>query len=156
VEARREFSHLILERRKEHEELETSRNSASYCYPVRVPSTVKVAEIGKGFRFEFVALNEGRARYNNPGSILLDAKLAESPLFLRNWQPGDAYRPEGHRSPKKLRDLFQRFRIPVRERMGWPVLCAGEQVIWARRLPPASGCSPSPESSQAVEINEIC
>ena len=156
VEARKEFTHLILEKRQQSRKGSGAATPANYSYPVEVPSTVRVAEIGLAFRFEFIALEEGRARYNERGNILLDAKLAESPLFLRNWQPGDAYRPEGHRSSKKLQDLFQRKRIPVRERTGWPVLCAGERIAWARGLAAASGCSPSAESCRAVAIHEIC
>ncbi|MBI2820170.1 MAG: tRNA lysidine(34) synthetase TilS [Acidobacteria bacterium] len=156
VEARKEFSHLILERLKEGRKRGFGAAASNYCYPVEVPCTVKVTEIELSFRFEFVTLEEGEARYNEQGSILLDAKLAESPLSLRNWQPGDAYRPAGHRSPKKLQDLFQRRRIPVGERIGWPVLWAGERIVWARGLAVATGCSPSPGSHRAVGIYEIC
>jgi tRNA(Ile)-lysidine synthase len=151
VEARREFSHLIIQRRNG----QVLIKPVSYCYAVHVPSMVRVTETGQMFRFDFVALRERGERYNREGSILLTPTLAESPLSLRSWQPGDAFRPEGHRSPKKLQDLFQRARIPVGERAGWPVLWAGEQIVWARRFVPAAGCSASPDSDLAVEINEI-
>jgi tRNA(Ile)-lysidine synthetase-like protein len=155
LEARKEFSHLIIEKRGQTGKGSSSAGSSNYSYTVEVPSTVKIAEIGLAFRFEYIRLEEGQPRYNSRGSILLDAKLAESPLLLRNWQPGDAYRPAGHRSPKKLQDLFQRERVPVRERAGWPVLLAGERIVWARGLSVATGCSPPPESHQAVELHEI-
>jgi tRNA(Ile)-lysidine synthase len=152
VEARKEFSHLILEKRR----MRTGGSAVRYSYPVKVPGMVRVAEIALTLRFELIALEERQPRYNERGSVLLDAKLAGSPLLVRNWQPGDAYRPEGHRSPRKLQDLFQRHRIPVRDRAGWPVLCAGDQIVWVRGLAVASGYSPSPDSRQAVEIHEIC
>lgn len=155
VEAWKEFSHLILRKQEKGVPWPAVATSPNYCYTVQVPCTVRVTEIGRAFRFEFIALEEGQARYNDEGSILLDAKLAEFPLSLRNWQRGDAYLPGGHRSPRKLQDLFQRKRIPAHERAGWPVLWAGEQIVWARGMAVAAGWSPSPESHQAVGIHEI-
>lgn len=155
LEARKEFSHLILERRTENAKLAQGRVSPEYGYTIHVPCTVTVREIGHCYRIEYVTLESGAARYNEMGSILLDAKLGESPLLLRNWRMGDAYQPEGHRSPKKLQDLFQRKRIPLRERAGWPVLLAGGRIVWVRGLAAAKGFSPGPYSKQAIEIHEI-
>ncbi|HWP85644.1 MAG TPA: tRNA lysidine(34) synthetase TilS, partial [Terriglobia bacterium] len=156
VEARKEFEHLIIVARKpERGGPGTGLCPESYCYPVKVPGSVTVPGLGVSFRFDFVTLGEGQPRYNEQGRILLDAKLADSPLTLRNWQAGDAYQPEGHRSPKKLQDLFQRLRIPVRQRAKWPVLWAAENIVWVRGLAVAAGSSPAPGSSRAIEIREV-
>ena len=155
VEARKEFSHLIVERREERTQSAPNTSRANYSYPVQVPCTVKVTETGLCFCFDFVTLEKGQARYTKEGISLLDVKLAQAPLSLRNWRRGDAYRPEGHRSPKKLHDLLQRKRIPVGERASWPVLVAAERIVWVRGLGVAEGYSPLPDSTQAVRIREL-
>jgi tRNA(Ile)-lysidine synthetase-like protein len=159
VEARKEFSHLILVARSVPSGGSSERKSGTpepnYRYEVQVPSMVSVPEAKLALQFEFIPLIAGQARYNEGGTVLLDGKLAGSPLLLRNWQAGDAYQPQGHRNKKKLRDLLQRARIPVRDRAAWPVLTAGEQIIWVRGLVVAEGRSPASDSTQAVGIREI-
>jgi tRNA(Ile)-lysidine synthase len=59
-------------------------------------------------------------------------------LFLRGWKPGDRYRPAGHAGDWKLKELFQRKRIPSWRRPFWPILCMGDQILWARDFGPAA------------------
>lgn len=148
--ARKEFTHLILEGRI----AAAARESRSYCYPVQAPAVVPVAEIGSCFTLELITLGTGQKRYNKREDVYLDSGMVEVPLTLRNWRAGDAFRPEGCWRRKKLKELFQRNRIPLREREGWPVLVAGDELIWARGLGVASGFSPPAGSRQAVVIRE--
>jgi len=67
----------------------------------------------------------------------LDADLLLSPLVLRNWRPGDSYRPRGHRQSQKLKKMFLAGRIPSSDRELWPVLESDGRVVWARGMPPA-------------------
>lgn len=67
----------------------------------------------------------------------LDAGLLRAPLILRNWQPGDAYRPLGHRRIRKLKEMFRLRRVLSEERALWPVIESGGRVAWARGMPPA-------------------
>jgi tRNA(Ile)-lysidine synthase len=154
MEARKEFSHLILRRRVDGSG-PSSASRAVYRYAVEVPCTVEVPQIARSFRLELVDLRGGETRYNELGSVLLDATLAEFPLLLRNWQAGDAYQPGGHRSPKKLQDLFQRKRVPRRERDGWPVLVSGGRIVWVRGLAVAQEFCPAPQSAHAIEVREL-
>ena len=161
LEARREFSHLILEEAGgEAASREGSRGStlrkspARYEYTVQVPGTVTVRELGLAFRFDLVP-PAAVARYNETGTVLLDGKVIGFPLLLRNWRAGDAYRPEGHRRVKKLQDLFQRRRVPLGQRSGWPVLVSAGEIVWARGLAAAAGFGASPESAQLVAIREV-
>jgi tRNA(Ile)-lysidine synthase len=121
---------------------------------VEVPSTVEVPEIRSCFRFELIPFSAGQPRYNEIEAVLLDSKVAHSPLILRNWRAGDAYLPPGHRKPRKLQDLFQRKRIPLRERAGWPVLVAGERLIWVRGWAVGEAFSPASDSRQAIRLCE--
>jgi tRNA(Ile)-lysidine synthetase-like protein len=112
-----------------------------------------VPEIGRSFVFELIPLSPAGARYNKKEG-LLDCRVAEACLTLRNWRPGDLYRPTGHGRRKKLKELFQRNRIPLRERAAWPVLVAGDRILWAGRLGAAEGFTPPEGSRQAILIRE--
>jgi len=59
-------------------------------------------------------------------------------LVLRGWRPGDRYCPVGHANDRKLKELFQRQRIPSWRRPFWPILCWGDKILWARDFGPAA------------------
>jgi len=59
-------------------------------------------------------------------------------LVLRGWRPGDRYCPVGHASDWKLKELFQRQRVPSWRRPFWPILCWGDKILWAREFGPAT------------------
>jgi tRNA(Ile)-lysidine synthase len=59
-------------------------------------------------------------------------------LVLRGWMPGDRYCPVGHTNDRKLKELFQRRRIPSWRRPFWPILCCGDKILWARDFGPAA------------------
>lgn len=58
--------------------------------------------------------------------------LAEEPLTVRNWEPGDELHRSGHQSPEKVKTLFQEHRVRLWERRHWPVLVCGEEIAWVR------------------------
>jgi len=69
-----------------------------------------------------------------------DLYLREIPekLVLRGWRPGDRYCPVGHANEWKLKELFQRQRVPSWRRPFWPILCCGDKIMWARDFGPAA------------------
>ena len=146
--ATREYSRLVVQRAGQRTAPE------GYSRSFRVPATVEVPEIGSTFSFELVPIGRGKTRYNKDGECLVDEKLAEFPLTLRNWQPGDGFRPRGHQRRRKLKELFQKGRISRSERQGWPVLVAGGQVVWIRGFEIPDELSPAPGKRRAILIHE--
>ena len=69
--------------------------------------------------------------------VALDADLLRSPLILRNWRCGDTYRPVGRRRRGKVKEMFRVRKIPNGERLLWPVLESGGNVVWAQGMPVA-------------------
>jgi len=149
VAARKEFGHLIIARLGESPPI-----SQGFFHRIQVPAKVEVPEIGSSFSFELVPFAPGQTRYNSLGSTLLDCRLAEIPLTLRSWLPGDGYKPLGHRKRRKLKELFQQKKISSSERQVWPVVLAESEIVWARGLEVAEGFSPGPQSQQAVLLHE--
>jgi tRNA(Ile)-lysidine synthase len=61
----------------------------------------------------------------------LDVGHLSKPLNLRIRQAGDQFAPfglDGH--SQKLSDFFVNVKMPQRARENWPLLCAGDEIIW--------------------------
>ncbi len=149
IRVRKEFTTLLLERSDADQAA-----FAGYSYKVTIPKTVRVPEIPSLFAFELIPLASGSARYNGKRENLLDLGIMRESLVLRNWQAGDSYRQEGQRKPRKIKELFQRWRVSRSERQSWPVVVAGGQIVWSRRWGVAEGFAPRPGSTEALCIRE--
>ncbi len=61
-----------------------------------------------------------------------DAWLAAGapwPLTLRQWKAGDTLRTLGGQT-KSVSDVLTDHRVQASERSGWPVVCAGDTIVW--------------------------
>ena len=54
----------------------------------------------------------------------------DRPLQVRAWRPGDRIIPEGSLEPRRLKGLFRDAGIDVSRRRDWPVVVAGDEVVW--------------------------
>ncbi|MDR0444706.1 MAG: tRNA lysidine(34) synthetase TilS [Puniceicoccales bacterium] len=75
-------------------------------------------------------------------------------LLVRNWRPGDAYRPLGFQGHKKLKKMFQERRIPIDKRRKLPVIALpdSEKIIWVPFLPLCEDFRVPEESRSALEL----
>jgi len=160
---------LIVERSFDNLSFSDSRKSRSltpdealahphmYQYVVNVPShgaaVVSVPELASCFRLKVIDWTL-QPRDTKSAGQALDADLLRAPLILRNWRPGDAYRPRGRRHIHKLKQMFLQNRIPGRERGLWPVLECEGHVIWTRGMPPASEFCAREHTLVGVAIEE--
>jgi len=60
----------------------------------------------------------------------LDPSLAQSPLWVRGWLPGDRIQPTGMAGTKKVQDLFVDEKVPREERTSIPLLVSERGVVW--------------------------
>lgn len=82
-------------------------------------------------------------------------QCVSGPLELRTWKPGDQYRPAGSARVGKLKEMFQKARIPLWERRSWPVLAGSGAVLWTRRFGYAAGFAATESSRFVLRIREI-
>jgi tRNA(Ile)-lysidine synthase len=129
----------------------------AYQYAIELPefgvATVPVPELGACFSLKVVDWPTEQ-RDTKSVHFPLDAALLGGDLLLRNWKPGDAYRPRGHQKTRKLKEMFLAARIPSRERRTWPLLVSEGRVIWARGLPPAEEFCAGAQTRFGVVIEE--
>lgn len=90
-------------------------------------------------------------RASPPG---LDGDRLPGRLAVRNWRPGDRYRPLGHARPVSCKTLFQKHKVPSWERQHWPIVVNGESIVWARLFGPALEYAANPLTRQMLTITE--
>lgn len=67
----------------------------------------------------------------DPWTVRIDADAPRDALAVRARRPGDRIRPLGMAGrSRSLQDLFVDAKVPAAERDGWPLLVAGERVLW--------------------------
>ena len=130
---------------KRHEE----DSPVGYAYLLRVPGEVPIQEIG--YVLSVLTVPAGLAAESEPAS-LLRAELLSQELTIRNWKPGDRYWPAYSRSEEKLKRLFAERRIPVDERVLWPVVLKGEDIVAVRSLPVAEQYCWRPGDGEALSL----
>jgi len=127
-----------------------------------IPGACEVPETASRFVFKLVGPEAVQQGYNEIGGVV-DWERLPRPLWLRNWRPGDRYRPVGHAGPEKLKTLFQQNRVPLWERRRWPVIVAGDpagqgqaeaRVIWSRTFGVEAEYQAGRECRLALEILE--
>jgi tRNA(Ile)-lysidine synthase len=121
---------------------------------VSVPGRFRLPDSSSTLELELIeSARESKSVYNSEMAGL-DWERVGSILELRNWRPGDQYRPVGHANEEKIKVLFQEARVPVWERRNWPILTIGEDIVWARRFGPASSYAATLGSRSVVKVWE--
>lgn len=70
---------------------------------------------------------------------LMDYGATGPRLWVRQWTPGDRFRPLGS-GEKKLQDLFVDEKVPRSERSKVPVVHNGTDIVWVGGMRIADGC----------------
>src|SRR5437016_1746071 len=139
VEVRRERNALVFQALENAGARNPQSAPQEYEYQIdltRGGADVSVAEMGCVFRLRVIDWPPQRGETSRDGAVL-DRDRLRFPMVLRNWRPGDRFRPQGHRSAHKLKRLLNAKRVSRWERDGWPVLTSGGAIVWARGFPVA-------------------
>jgi tRNA(Ile)-lysidine synthase len=148
VEARKEFDWLIIGRET------NSGEPDQYIHPLRVPGEVQIPQLGLLLRFKIIETASLGKTYNEMWMRGLDPQKLPGELSVRNWRPGDRFRPVGSRKIHKLKGLLARSRVPAGTRKFWPVLQSGGDIAWVRGFPPAVSMAGTPTSKKIILIEE--
>lgn len=85
--------------------------------------------------------------------VWLKADAAPAPLLVRARQAGERYAPAGMRGHTvKISDEMINYKIPRRARNTWPLVCAGEQVVWLPGCRQAASTSMRPATKHALHL----
>jgi tRNA(Ile)-lysidine synthase len=129
----------------------------NFRFPAPVPGAIPLPGSGSVLRLQLIENKDSTENQESRYNELMDGldwDRISGALELRNWHPGDQYRPVGHSGDEKIKHLFQQARIPLWERRSWPVITSGDEIVWARRFGPATNAVATPETRVLLRIQE--
>ncbi|MDD5541600.1 MAG: tRNA lysidine(34) synthetase TilS [Acidobacteriia bacterium] len=83
------------------------------------------------------------------------ARLDSGSLRVRNVRAGDGYHPLGARHWVKVNDLLSERKVAASLRESWPVLLAGQHIVWVRGCRESADAAPHPGSERILVIREV-
>jgi tRNA(Ile)-lysidine synthase len=145
--ARREFNKLVF--------TGAPSEVAEFSYDLPIPGTIEVAETGQRFSARYVdrALEEPSTS-GASSLVFADGSRLGPCVKIRNWKPGDYYRPAGWPAGK-VKKLFQRARIPRSQRSSWPVVASDSGIVWVASFPVSREFVPGPCSKKIVAFETL-
>jgi tRNA(Ile)-lysidine synthetase-like protein len=90
--------------------------------------------LARGWAIEAIMCASGAVENIATWEVELDADTIVEPLLVRRRRPGDRYSPAGGRGSRRLQDMFVDAKIPRALRADWPIVVAGEAIVWAPGL----------------------
>jgi tRNA(Ile)-lysidine synthase len=120
------------------------------------------AGLASGWRFlaESCALEDlgGDRRWEDAGPLeaWLDLQSLPGSLELRVRRAGDRFEPLGMAGhSQKLSDFFVNAKLPARARERWPLVCAGDEVLWVPGYRPAHLHRVQPRTTQVLHLRVL-
>jgi tRNA(Ile)-lysidine synthase len=114
---------------------------------------VDLPEIGTRLRLKVIDW-PAMPRDTSLEPFVADWNRLRTPAVVRNWLPGDAFRPQGRLRNRKLKHLMREKRIAPRDRRGWPVLTSAGEIVWARGFPVAQEFVAKKDTRKVLAISE--
>jgi len=132
-----------------------------YRVPAPVPGVARAPSADVTISLELVENSEPTDSTDSVDSVYngemgwLDGSRVTGPLELRNWRPGDQYRPVGSAGEAKIKTLFQQARVPIWERRHWPVLTDADSIVWSRRFGPDARVAAGPGCRLLLRVRDV-
>jgi len=145
IVAAREFDRLVFLNREEP--------AKAFDYTLPIPGTIHIPELGQTFRAECVR-NLEDVGSPGPGRVFVDGSRLEAYVNIRNWKPGDYYKPAGWPAGK-LKKLFQRARVPRSKRCRWPVFVTNATIVWVASFPVSREFVPGGHTEKIVAFETL-
>ena len=112
-------------------------------------SVLKIEAIRPGFQEKTQAVHKKDLKNEADYARITTLHAA---LVLRGRQPGDRYRPAGHSGSRPLRKWMNEAGVPPCLRVGWPLVAAGSEVLWACGGGFAAGLAPGPATEWVLRL----
>jgi tRNA(Ile)-lysidine synthase len=127
-----------------------SRQARDFDAVVNVPGLTEIP--GRMLKLEMKLVTNNHVYTKDVNA--LDRERCVGTLVLRNWRPGDRICPSGETRDRKIKTLFQDFRIPLWERRHWPVIVNGNRIVWTRGFGVAREFAAGPETGTVLLVQE--
>jgi tRNA(Ile)-lysidine synthase len=94
------------------------------------PGHTFIEEIGKEIVIEDVNRGQFGDDMDSLNMTFMDYESLQFPLKVRNFRPGDRFRPLGVKGTQKVKEFFIDHKVPRYERPKIPLLISGEMIAW--------------------------
>ena len=127
----------------------------SFEYQIEKFEPIFVKEINAHIRFSEIGI-EDMTDYRCTGqhANFFDKDALNLPMVLRNFRPGDAFRPLGVSGTQKLKKFFIDKKVPRRERLKCPILLSCGKIVWVvgHRIDESVKVTPATKNVLKVEL----
>jgi tRNA(Ile)-lysidine synthase len=93
-------------------------------------------------------------RYTGQHTGFFDKDILRFPMIIRNFRPGDAFKPLGVGGTQKLKKFFIDKKVPRSERIKCPILLSRGKIIWVvgHRIDESVKVMPSTRNVLKIEL----
>lgn len=146
------FHHEIQPRRfRSHAPLQPYRYDLPW--PLDLPLSLEIPEADCRLHFCMAPAPVPQALKSlHQQEIFMDPAQLNSPLWVRNFRPGDRLHPFGLGGHQKLKALFASRKIPRPQRHRIPLLLCGNDILWVVGLRRAAAAPVLPSTSLALRV----
>jgi tRNA(Ile)-lysidine synthase len=117
-----------------------------------IPGEVTLEEIGSRIVAGISSRPEEEA-FRFTETAFLDAARVKSPLEVRNFRPGDRFRPLGGPGVQKLKEFFIDHKVPRFERTRIPLVLSGEEIVWVAGYRICEGAKVTATTVEVVRLD---
>src|SRR5262245_22102014 len=114
--------------------------------PVAVPGETRLAGIGR-----LEVRRVGKRPPRTPETECFDEAALPGRLVVRPQRPGDRFVPFGSDRPMRVARVLAAA-MPASARRGWPLLVAGETVVWVIGVRRAGAAPVTPDTAHVLEV----
>lgn len=127
----------------------------TFEYQVEKPDFLCIREIGATIKFTEMPMEKvSNYRYTGQHISFFDKDSLSFPMVVRNFRPGDTFRPLGAGGTQKLKKFFIDKKVPRSERIRCPLLLSRGKIIWVvgHRIDESVKLMPSTKNVLKVEL----
>ena len=157
IQKDRDTIHIYKEqsRNRDYRRTNDGRDIFSFEYQIENFEPVFIKEINAHIRFTEMRI-EDMPDYRSAGqhTNFFDKDALNFPMVLRNFRPGDSFKPLGMNGTQKLKKFFIDKKVPRSERIKCPILLSGGKLIWVvgHRIDESVKVTPTTKNVLKVEL----
>ncbi len=114
------------------------------------PGVTPLEELGKKMVIRFV--NRIDLKEASPQIAFMDFGRLKPPLRVRNYRPGDRFRPLGMGGRKKVKDCFIDWKVPMEERPRVPLILSEGAIVWVAGYRISEDVRVTPQTERVVHM----
>jgi tRNA(Ile)-lysidine synthase len=157
IQRDRDALHVFKERRTSYGVSKRGNQSDTFTFEYQIEKlgSVFIREIGATIKFTEMRLKKVfDYRYTGQHTGFFDKDILRFPMIIRNFRPGDAFKPLGVGGTQKLKKFFIDKKVPRSERIKCPILLSQGKIIWVvgHRIDESVKVMPSTRNVLKIEL----